>query len=95
MKIVDALAKVEADLQQLISEDCNGERTILGKLVDNRRSIVLQTEKRDKLIEETSGSQDLKDEISQLETLSTSPSYAEKKQWAEIEVKIDGYLREL
>ncbi len=95
MKIIDALANVETDLQQLINEDYDGGRTILGKLVDNRREIVSQTEKRDKLIEETSGIQGLKDEISQLEALSTSESYAEKKRWADIEVKIDAYLSDL
>lgn len=95
MKIVDSLAENDSDLRQLTREEYDGERTVLGRMADNRNLIVSQCEKRDSLAEDTSGIQQLADEIAQLEALTTSASYLEKKQWADIEIKIDGYSKRL
>ena len=95
MKIVDSLSKVDFDIQDLMSVEVNGNKTLLGKLKDNRETIVTQNRKKEDLIEATSSIQQLEEEIKQLENLSTSTIYKEKILWSDQEVKIDSYKKEI
>lgn len=95
MKIVDSLASVELKLKELTTDQIGGESTLLGRLVQNSKDIILQTEHQVELSSATSGIQGLDEEIKELEKLTTSPLFKEKKEWAEIEVSLDTYKKEL
>jgi hypothetical protein len=95
MRIVDALAKLEFDVQDLTTEDLNGERTLRGKLGDNSLRIVSQTARQNELSEGISGIAQLQLEIDSLEKLTISPLFTQKKQWSETEIRTDGLRKEL
>ena len=95
MKIVDSLCQVEKDLQDLTEEELDGRKTLLGELKGNREKIIENIQKRDILEEATSGIEVLEIEINDLEELSNSEKYKEKRLWSEQEVKIDSYKKEL
>lgn len=95
MRIVDALAKLESDLQDLTISETNGEKTLRGKLADNSQKIISMAERHAELAEEVSNIAQLQEEIEGLEKLTTSPLFSHKRQWSETEVRIDSYRREL
>jgi len=79
----------------LVLEEVNGEATLLGKLVFNSKRIISYNERQNELSEEISGINQLQQEINDLEKLTTSPLFIQKKYWSEAEVRIDSYKGEL
>ena len=72
----------------LVLEEVNGEATLLGKLVFNSKRIISYNERQNELSEEISGINQLQQEINDLEKLTTSPLFIQKKYWSEAEVRI-------
>jgi hypothetical protein len=95
MNIVDVLAKIEYHIQDLTIEESNGDKTILGKLNVNSQRIIDCYERQYKLSKEISGTDQLQKEIDDLDMLTKSPLFSQKKKWAETEVIIDGYKKDL
>lgn len=95
MNIVDSLSQVEKDILELNNEIINGSVTPLGYLVQNRGEIINKIQKKAELAEAIADIEKLKDEIKELEALSNSDKYKEKKLWASQEVKIDTIVKDI
>lgn len=89
IRIIDALAETQDYLQDLTLEETDETLTSLGKLVENRRQLVSQTQKQEQLTEEIKDISQLEQEIDKLEELSTSPLLKEKKEWTVTKLNID------
>lgn len=95
MTIVDALAKLEDEMEFLTSPEVTGERTLLGKLQDNSTEIIALASQRDEIAEEIEGIGQLEDEIEELQRLVDSPLFDEMQGWTHLEVLVDQYCRDL
>ncbi|QNT76554.2 AAA family ATPase [Dehalogenimonas etheniformans] len=95
MHIVDSLNGIKLLKDEVELFELGGIKTIRGELKDNRESIVNKLKRKEELNEATSGIDQLRTEIEDLESLSTSPSVIEKKLWAEQELKIENHTKEL
>jgi len=93
MTIVDALAKLEDEIEFLTSLEIVGEKTLLGKLQDNSADIIELVSQRDEIAEEIAGIGQLEDEIEDLQRLIDSPLFDKMQGWTHLGVLVDQYCR--
>lgn len=95
IKLVNSLARIDTVLQELTQKDLNGDLTIFGSLEENSKEIILETERKTLVESEVLGLDQLEKEIKDLEELTSSPLFSEKKQWASTGVILDTQKRDL
>ena len=95
MHIVNNLAGIASELQEVSVEYSDDTTTILGELTENSSSLVSYHQRIFELDEAITDIEPLKQEITELEELETSPLYSEMKEWADVGIKLDANIKNL
>ena len=95
MKIVDALSKINSDLNELKCVQTENKTTLLGSLIENSKSIIESLDRIENLSGDLPEIPQLKKEIFDLEEITKSPLFVQKKEWSEVGVLIEKYKNEL